>query len=148
IRGEVRIAGSRYDARDYISQQRGDEKDGGKEKDPAAGTVNPREKLQKELMQKVKKPCEDLGVRIMEIVVAQPDMSGPQNAELLKLAEQISEREKTRVEREKNKELVNQYKTEQEEKAKGALSEQRKKVVEANTKLEREKINAERLKEV
>lgn len=135
IRGHVRIEGSKFDAIQYVSQQRG-------EKDEQQ--VNPRERLQNELMDKVAPACRKVGVLIEEITVAQPEM----NKDLSTLASQISERERTRITREKNKQLVEQHKAEQEQKAKEALADQRKAVVEANTKLEREKINAERMKEV
>lgn len=138
IRGHVRIEGSKYDARDYISQQP-DKAGAG-----TASTVNPRERLQKELMDKVAPACQKVGVLIEEIAVGQPE----KNTELSKLQDQIAERERTRVTREKNKQLVAQHTAEQQQKAKEALAEQRKAVVEANTKLEREKINAARLKEV
>jgi hypothetical protein len=135
IRGYVRIEGSKYDARDYVSQRR-DEKD--------AKGVNPREKLQEELMKKVAPACRKVGVVIETITVAQPEM----NKDLEQLAGAISQREQTRLEREKNKQLVEQYKQEQEQQAKEALAKQRELFVDANTKLEQEKINAQRRKEV
>ncbi|MFO0925491.1 MAG: SPFH domain-containing protein [Gemmataceae bacterium] len=144
IRGHVRIEGSKYDARDYISQQPAGKAADDKPAADAGTTVNPRERLQAELMKKVAPACEKVGVLIEEITVAQLEM----NKELSKLADQISERERTRITREKNKKLVAQHKAEQQQKAKEALADQRKLVVEASTKLEREKINAERLKEV
>jgi hypothetical protein len=135
IRGYVRIEGSKYDAREYVSQQR-DAKDEKK--------VNPREKLQEELMKKVAPACKKVGVIIETITVAQPEM----NKDLDLLADAISQREQTRLTREKNKQLVLQHKQEQEQQAKEALAQQRTKVVDANTKLEQEKINALRRKEV
>jgi hypothetical protein len=135
IRGYVRIEGSKYDAREYVSQQR-DAKDEKK--------VNPREKLQEELMKKVAPACKKVGVIIETITVAQPEM----NKDLDKLADAISQREQTRLTREKNKQLVEQHKQEQEQQAKEATAAQRTKVVDANTKLEQEKINAKRRKEV
>src|SRR5262249_40668029 len=135
IRGYVRIEGSKYDARDYVSQRR-DEKD--------AKGVNPREKLQEELMKKVAPACRKDGVVIETITVAQREM----NKDLEQLAGAISLREQTRLEREKNKQLVEQYKQEQEQQAKEALAKQRELFVDANTKLEQEKINAQRRKEV
>jgi hypothetical protein len=135
IRGYVRIEGSKYDARDYVSQQR-DAKDEKK--------VNPREKLQEELMKKVGPACRKVGVIIETITVAQPEM----NKDLDKMADAISKREETRLTREKNKQLVEQHKQEQEQQAKEAMAAQRTKVVEANTKLEQEKINAKRRKGV
>lgn len=135
IRGYVRIEGSKYDARDYVSQQREEKKE---------KTVNPREELQRELMRKVAPACKKVGIIIETITVAQPEM----NKDLEKLQEAIARREQTRLEREKNKQLVEQHKTEQEQRAKEALAEQRRLVVNANTKLEQEKINAQRRLEV
>ena len=138
IRGYVRIEGSKYNADEFVSQRsnlRGE---------PDAKSGNRREQLQEELLKKVKPACEKIGVIIESITVAQPEM----NPELEKLAQQIAEREQTRLVREKNKQLVEQYKTEQEQKAKEALAEQRKVVVEANTKLEQEKVKAQQRIEV
>jgi hypothetical protein len=135
IRGYVRIEGSKYDARDYVSQQRGDKDE---------KTVNPREKLQNELMTKVAPRCKEVGVVIETITVAQPEM----NKELRKLAEAIAMRETTRVAREKNRQLVEQHKKEQQQRAKEALKERGKLVQDANKSLEREKIDAMKRKEV
>ncbi len=122
IRGYVRIEGSKYDARDYVSQQRDE---------MAQNVVNPRERLQEELMKKVAPRCMEAGLIIESITVAQPDM----NTALTKLAAQIAERERTRVAREKNKQLVEQHKQEQEQKAKELLAAQRSRVVDANANL-------------
>lgn len=131
IRGYVRIEGSKYDARDYVSQQ-GEDK------------VNPREKLQDELMKKVAPQCRKAGVLIESITVA--DLTT--NEALSKLAEQIAQREQTRVAREKNKKLVDQHKSEQEQRAKVMLVEQGKRVVDANAKLKVEMTRAKQAKEV
>lgn len=135
IRGYVRIEGSKYDARDYVSQQR----DAKNEK-----AVNPRERLQKELMDKVAPACKKVGVIIDTITVAQPEM----NKDLEKLADAISRREQTRLERDKNKQLVQQHVQEQLQQAKEAEADQKEQVVKASTKLEQEKINAQRRQEV
>jgi hypothetical protein len=95
-------------------------------------------------MEKVAPECKKVGVIIEEITVAQLEM----NEKLKALADQISERERARVAREKNLRLVEQYQTDQELAATEAKAEQEKKKVEANTKLEREKIRVERQKEV
>jgi hypothetical protein len=135
IRGYVRIEGSKYDARDYISQQ----------KEPEAGVaVNPRERLQKELMAKVTGPCEELGILIESITVAQIDAGQA----LTQLAEQIAQREQARITREKNKELVAQHQQEQELKAKEALVDQKRAIVDAKTRLGVETEKAQQLKEV
>src|SRR5262249_28113429 len=126
IRGYVRIEGSKYDARDYVSQQKDDK-------------VNPREKLQKELKDRVVPQCEKVGVVIESITVTQPDM----NTDLKLLANTIAERETTRVDRERNKEKVARFKKQQDQKAKEAEREQRKLVVDANSKLKVEQVRAE-----
>ena len=134
IRGWVRIEGSKYDARDYVSQQMGTK------------TINPREQLRKVLEEKVKPECKEVGVMMESISVAQLEMKG--NKDLQTLAEQIFERERTRVTREKNAQLVEQYKSEQEQAAKKALSEQRSKLVDANRDLTVAKTLAEQQTEV
>ena len=131
IRGYVRIEGSKYDARDYVSQQGGD-------------AVNPREKLQEELMKKVAPLCKKVGVVIESITVAELET----NEDLQKLGEQISERERTRVARERNKKLVEKFRTEQEQKAKELLAQQEKRTVDANAKLTVEKTKAKQALEV
>jgi hypothetical protein len=135
IRGYVRMEGSKYDARDYISQRK---------QDGPVAAVNPRERLQKELMDKVAPSCREVGVVVDSITVGKLEM----NDHLRKLAAQISERERTRVAREKNQELVKQWKQKQEQAAKEALAEQKKQVVAANTGLNVEKKRVEQLKEV
>jgi regulator of protease activity HflC (stomatin/prohibitin superfamily) len=139
IRGEMRIEGSKYAARDYISQKA--TADGGK-------GVNPRERLQQQMMKKVAPRCKMAGVEIESITVAHLEMDKERDKDLLKLAEAIAERETTRVEREKNKELVKQYTQDQEKAAKTALADQRKQTVEALKKLEVETERAKQLKEV
>jgi regulator of protease activity HflC (stomatin/prohibitin superfamily) len=135
IRGSVRIEGSKFDARDFISQK----------SDPlAAKAVNPRERLQRELMEKVTPRCKELGIVIDSISLADLEPS----EELTKLAEQISERERTRVVREKNRDLIAQYQQDQERAATEALKRQNQELVEANTKLKVEKEKAEQSKEV
>jgi hypothetical protein len=81
---------------------------------------------------------------IESITVAELGM----NDDLKKLADQIFERERTRVTRDKNEQLVEQYKTEQEQKGKEALKEQRSKLVDANRDLKVAKTLAKQQKEV
>jgi hypothetical protein len=69
------------------------------------------------------------------------------NADLKKLAEQIAQRETTRVERDKYLKLAEQHKQEQELKAKEVLADQRKEVVKANRDLKVESTRATQLKE-
>lgn len=159
IRGTVRIEGSKHEARDFVSQQRNEGPLGAATalsvlhaplnalafaallREPS---VNPREKLQEALTAKERlEEWARVGVRIESITVGQLAM----NADLKKLAEQIAQRETTRVERDKNLKLVEQYKQEQELKAKEALAEQRKHVVKANQGLKVETTRAKQAKE-
>lgn len=136
IRGYGRIEGSKYHARDFISQGVGPRQ---------ANAVNPRERLQHELMDKVTPICKDLGIAIEAITLADMDTS---SKELKELAEKISEREVTRVTREKFSQQIEQYKTEQAQKAAEALKEQKDKVVQAQTLRKVEVTNAQKMKEV
>jgi regulator of protease activity HflC (stomatin/prohibitin superfamily) len=137
IRGHVRIQGSNYDARDYVSYStKADEK--------GAATFNPREKLQKELMDKVAPACKKVGVIIETITVSQPEM----NKDLAKLADSIFERVQTRQVRDKNKQLIEQYTQEKELQGTLALEKRQEALGDANRKLEQEKIQAEQRKKV
>jgi hypothetical protein len=136
IRGYGRIEGSKYNARDFISQPTGPRQ---------AKAVNPRERLQHELMDKVTPICKDLGIAIEAITLADMDTS---NDELVKLAEIISERERTRVTREKFQQQIEQYKTEQQQKAADALVVQKGKKVQAETRRKVEMTNAQKLTEI
>ena len=136
IRGYGRIEGSKYNVRDFISQGVGPRQ---------AKAVNPRERLQHELMDKVTPICKDLGIAIEAITLADMDTSGK---DLKELAEKISEREVARVKREKFQQQIEQYKTEQAQKAAEALKDQKEKVVEAETKRKVEMTNAQKMKEV
>ena len=120
IRGYVRVEGSKYDARDYVSHQKtvGDNRPAG---------FNPREQLQKELMERVAPQCKKVGVVIESITVTQPDMNAP----LAELAGQISDREKTRLVRETNKQLVEQYKAQQDKASQDVLVKQKSEMVDA-----------------
>ncbi len=134
IRGYMRVEGSKHDAREYISKPK---------EDAVAGMnfVNPRERLQEELMAKVKPQCEELGIIIEYIAVGETHM----NQTLDELASQIRDREQARIARKTNEQKVAQFVQEQELKSTEALSEQRKKVIDANISLERAKIDAERM---
>lgn len=134
IRGYMRVEGSKHDAREYISKPKEDEVAGVK-------LVNPRERLQEELMAKVKPECEKVGVIIDYIAVGETHM----NETLDELASQIREREQARIARKTNEQKVIQFEQEQELESTRALSEQRRKVIDATTELERAKIDAERM---
>lgn len=132
IRGYCRLEGSNFDARDFIVTVN--------DKDPNK-TVNAREVLQKALLEKVKPRCEELGVEIRAVTLA--DMLPP-----AELAEQIAQRELARVELEKNQAQMRQYKGQQELRAKEALQQQAKEKVEAETRLIQAKTRADQLSEV
>jgi uncharacterized membrane protein YqiK len=131
MRGYARLEGSTFDARDFIITGVGADKQ----------AVNNREKLQRSMMAKVKPRCEEVGIDIRAVTLA--DLVPPPD-----LAQQISERELARVEREKNVTRLGQYKAEQELKAAEALKQQAKEKVEAGTKLIQAKTNALQRKEV
>lgn len=133
IRGWVRIEGSKYDARDYVSQQK-DVKD----------AVNPREELRKILEEKVKPQCQEVGVMIESITVAEIEKTD----ELNKLADQIFIRETTEATRAKNAELVKQFKSETTQKATEVLSERETLLVKADKDLTVAKTEAARKVEV
>jgi regulator of protease activity HflC (stomatin/prohibitin superfamily) len=133
IRGYVRTEGSNYDARSYISHKRTEE-----------GGVNPREQLQRELMKKVEPECKKVGVQIEYISVTKIETT----KELAELADQIADRERQRVMRLTNKQLVEQAKKEQEQKATEALKERSTKLVDANQKLKVEQTLAQQNLEV
>jgi hypothetical protein len=135
IKGYVRIEGSKYDARDFITQ-----------KADAAGVVavNPLEKLQQALTKKVIPPCEEIGVVIESLSIGRMDPK----KELLELAQQISQREQARLAREKNQELIEQYKQDQKLRATEALQKQNEEVVQANTRLKVQQTKANQMKEV
>ncbi len=132
IRGYVRIEGSKFDARDFIAFKPGA---------AAAKDVNPRERLQQELMETVVPMCQKLGLEIESITLAR--MEAPPD-----LVEQISDRELARVQREKNQELIGQHKSEQTLQAKQALKEQEKAKVEAKRDLQVAQTTAQQRKEV
>jgi regulator of protease activity HflC (stomatin/prohibitin superfamily) len=132
IRGYVRIEGSNYDARDFISLKTGP---------VAPNAINPRERLQQDLMEKVVPLCQKVGLEIEAITLAQ--MDAPEE-----LAGQISARELARVEREKNQDLIGQYKSEQTLEAKRGLKEQQAAKVVAQKDLQVAQTAAQQRKEV
>lgn len=135
IRGYVRIEGSKFDARDFIAAQTGP---------VSQDKVNPREKLQQALNNQVPDKCKDVGITIETITLDKIEPRG----ELADLANLIAEREQARLKREQNKSLIEQYKSEQELKAKDALTQQKAQTVEAGTLLQNATIEAQKRKAV
>jgi hypothetical protein len=136
IRGYARIEGSNFDARDFILSKT--------DAPAAAGEApadNAREKMQTELLKKVKPRCEVLGVELRAATLAafQPPAE---------LAQQIALRELARVEREKNEVLVRQHKAQQELAAKQGLKQQATEKVGAETRLIQAKTKLDQSKEV
>jgi hypothetical protein len=132
IRGYARIEGSNFDARDFIIT-------------PTTGTdankVNSREALQRALLAKVKPKCKELGIDIRAVTLA--ELVPP-----AELAKQISDRELARVEQEKNKVQLRQFKALQDLRAAEGLKQQAREKVEAETRLIQAKTRAEQQKEV
>jgi hypothetical protein len=136
IRGYARIEGSNFDARDFILSK------ADASTAPAEGPAdNAREKMQTELLKKVKPRCEVLGVELRAVTLAalQPPAE---------LAQQIAQRELARVEREKNEVLVRQHKAQQELAAKQALKKQATEKVGAETRLIQAKTKLQQSMEV
>jgi hypothetical protein len=123
IRGYVRIEGSKMEARNFVSREAADSAD------PDA--INPRERLQKLLVEKVTPPCRELGIVIESITIGQSE----KDADLTALADQIAQREVARLQREKNLDLIKQYAEQKKLKAKEALAQQNKEKVDAETEL-------------
>ena len=139
IRGYSRIEGSGFYARDFILTAQ-------PPKDGATATsvtreANAREKLQTALLEKVRPQCEELGVEIRAITLA--ELRPPSE-----LSDQISQRELAAVELDKNKVKLREYKAEQDLMSKQALKEQAKLKVEAETRLLQAKTKADQLKQV
>ncbi len=134
VRGYARIEGSKMAGRDFVAQAA----------TAAAPDSNPREVLQQKLMAKVVPACEELGVVVESITVAQSE----KDADLEALATQISDREQARLEREKNASLIDQYKQAQELAATTARKELNEEKVAATTQLNTATIEAEQKLEV
>jgi regulator of protease activity HflC (stomatin/prohibitin superfamily) len=118
VRGYVRIEGSKFDARDFVSRPA----------DEGTKVEVPREKLQLEVLNKIQPRCQDFGLNVESVTIDRMDVP-PQ------LAAVIAEREQARITREKNVESIGQYKEQQELKAKEALKQQEEEKVSASSKL-------------
>jgi hypothetical protein len=131
IRGYARIAGSNFDARDFIITPTTTD----------ANKVNSREALQRALLAKVKPKCKELGIDIRAVTLA--ELVPP-----AELAKQISDRELARVEQEKNKVQLRQFKALQDLRAAEGLKQQAHEKVDAETRLIQAKTKAAQQKEV
>jgi regulator of protease activity HflC (stomatin/prohibitin superfamily) len=131
IRGYVRIEGSKIDARDFFTS------------DSAGGEApNPREKLARDLAEKVRPRCEKDGIMIEQITLTQPEPT----AELADLIKQIADRKAAVTEKNTNEQKVLELKTEQERKVaeamkprETALGEARRKLAEAEERAKQDK---------
>jgi regulator of protease activity HflC (stomatin/prohibitin superfamily) len=140
VRGYARIEGSKFDARDFIAAAT--TKPGSPAGAPPTGpVVNPRERLQQYLMEKVGPRTQKAGVVIESVTLAAMEVP-------TELAQQIADRELARVIQEKNQDRMGQYKTEQELKASEALKQQRQEVVDAQTRLVQATTQAQQRKSV
>jgi regulator of protease activity HflC (stomatin/prohibitin superfamily) len=132
IRGYVRIEGSKIDARDFFTSDTP-----GGDKGP-----NPREKLARDLLEKMQPICKKDGILIEQITLAQPEST----AELADLVQQIADRKAAVTERKTNEQKVEELKTELERKVaeamkprETALGEARKKLAEAEERAKQDK---------
>jgi SPFH domain / Band 7 family len=133
MRGYARIEGSNFDARDFIlaavapaNQQ---------------NAINPRERMQKALLDKIRPRCEELGIEIRSVLLG--EMKPP-----AELAEQISMRDLARVEQQKNAVRVRQFREMQKLSSVQTLKEQAREKVEAETRLQVMKTQAKQQMEV
>src|SRR5262249_16480461 len=128
-----------FDARDFILTAGGV---------PEKKVLNARERLQKDMEDKVKPLCSDLGILVRAITLA--SMDPPRE-----LKDLISERERALVEQAKYKAELGQFKSEQELRAKEALTQRAKEETEAKTRqkqaetlaLQRKEVEEQRLKQ-
>jgi hypothetical protein len=131
IRGYARIEGSNLDAKDFIVT----------DANAAEGKPNTREQFQRALRDKVAPQCKELGLEIEAVTLASLELP-PQ------LTEQISARDVARVQLDKNKSMIEQYKTQQDLDAARALAQQATEKVAAETRLLQAKTLALQKKEV
>jgi hypothetical protein len=131
MRGYARIEGSNFDARDFILAAKGENQK----------AINPRELMQKALLEKIRPRCEELGIEIRSVLLG--EMKPPSE-----LAEQISLRDLARVEQQKNTVRVGQFKEMQKLRSVETLKEQARAKVEAETRLQVMKTQAKQQMEV
>lgn len=132
IRGYARIEGSNFSAKDFIITNPA-------EVDQKA--INNREKLQRNLLAKVKPRCRDLGIDIRAVTMANIPL--PEE-----LSTQIADRQLALVKQKNNQAQVKQLKTKQDLKAAEALVQQSQEKVKAETRVSVAKTKAEQMVEV
>jgi hypothetical protein len=118
VRGYVRIEGSKFDARDFVSRP----------VDSPAKAEVPREKLQQEVLKKIQPRCQEFGLNVESVSIDRMDVPR-------ELAAIIAEREQARITVDKNTAAIGQYQEQQKLKAKEALKQQEEEKVAASSKL-------------
>ncbi len=136
MRGHARIEGSNLDAKDVIITDSG--KPGQADGKQAA---NIRERLQSTLLEKIRPQCEEVGIEIRTVRLAA--LEPPPE-----LVEQIAARDVARVHLDKNKTLLEQFKTRQQLQAAEAMTEQASEKVRAETRRVQAQTQANQRKEV
>jgi regulator of protease activity HflC (stomatin/prohibitin superfamily) len=116
VRGYVRIEGSKFDARDFVSRPI----------DQSAKVEVPRERLQQEVLKKIQPRCQEFGLSVESVSIDRMDV--PQQ-----LSSVIAEREQARITVDKNAASIGQYKEQQKLKAKEALKQQEEEKVTASS---------------
>jgi hypothetical protein len=130
IRGYVRIEGSKFEARDFFTTAN----------DAANAKVhNARERLAKEVTDKVGPECRKIGIVIEPITLAQIDTT----EDLQELQVQIADRTRARNTRQKNVELIAQLQSKQGVLLKEALKLRETALGDARTELNQEKQKTE-----
>ena len=119
VRGYVRIEGSKFDARDFVSRPKSD---GG------ARVEVPRERLQQEVLKKIQPHCQEFGLNVESVSIDRMDVPP-------ELSAVIAEREQARITVDKNTAAIGQYAEQQKLKAKEALKQQEEEKVATTSKL-------------
>jgi hypothetical protein len=132
MRGYARIEGSNFDAREFIIAA-----EPGVNQNP----TNPRELMQKALLEKIRPRCQELGIDIRSVLLG--EMKPP-----AELADQISQRDLARVEQEKNAVRLGQYREMQKLRSVETMKEQARSKVVAETRLQVMKTEAKQQMEV
>jgi regulator of protease activity HflC (stomatin/prohibitin superfamily) len=118
VRGYVRIEGSKFDARDFVSRP----------VDLGAKADVPRERLQQEVLKKIQPRCQEFGLSVESVSIDRMDVPR-------ELAAVIAEREQARITVDKNTATIGQFKEQQKLKAKEALKQQEEERVTATSKM-------------
>ncbi len=118
VRGYVRIEGSKFDARDFVSRP----------KSEGQRVEVPRERLQQEVLKKIQPRCQEFGLSVESVSIDRMDVPP-------ELSAVIAEREQARITVDKNAAAIGQYVEQQKLKAKEALKQQEEEKVATTSKL-------------